>query len=148
MHLHGTFFLKVYIYLVYIKIKVENVSSKITYFSSVTQSCLTLCDPMNHSTPGLPVPQHARPPCPSPTPRVHPNPRPLSWWCHPTISSSVIPFSRLNLSQHQGLFQWVSSSHPVAKVLELQLQHGSFQPIFKVDFLLDWLLCLRLFFFT
>ena len=37
--------------------------------------------------------QHARPPCPSPTPGVHPNPRPLSWWCHPTISSSVIPFS-------------------------------------------------------
>ena len=38
-------------------------------------------------------PQHARPPCPSPTPRVHPNPRPSSQWCHPTISSSVIPFS-------------------------------------------------------
>ena len=38
-------------------------------------------------------PQHARPPCPSPTPRVHPNPCPLSQWCHPTISSSVIPFS-------------------------------------------------------
>ena len=38
-------------------------------------------------------PQHARPPCPSPTPRVHPNPSPLSRWCHPTISSSVIPFS-------------------------------------------------------
>ena len=38
-------------------------------------------------------PQHARPPCPSPTPRVHPNPRPLSQWCHPTILSSVIPFS-------------------------------------------------------
>ena len=37
--------------------------------------------------------QHARPPCPSPTPRVHPNPCPLSQWCHPTISSSVIPFS-------------------------------------------------------
>ena len=37
--------------------------------------------------------QHARPPCPSPTPRVHPNPYPLSWWCHPTISSSVVPFS-------------------------------------------------------
>ena len=37
--------------------------------------------------------QHARPPCPSPTPRVHPNSCPLSWWCHPTISSSVIPFS-------------------------------------------------------
>ena len=38
-------------------------------------------------------PQHARPPCPSPTTGVHPNPCPLSWWCHPTISSSVVPFS-------------------------------------------------------
>ena len=38
-------------------------------------------------------PQHARPPCPSPTPGVYPNSFPLSWWCHPTISSSVIPFS-------------------------------------------------------
>ena len=38
-------------------------------------------------------PQHTRPPCPSPTPGVHPNPCPLSRWCHPTISSSVIPFS-------------------------------------------------------
>ena len=38
-------------------------------------------------------PQHTRPPCPSVTPRVHPNPCPSSWWCHPTISSSVIPFS-------------------------------------------------------
>ena len=38
-------------------------------------------------------PQHARPSCPSPTPRVYPNPCPLSWWCHPTISSSVFPFS-------------------------------------------------------
>ena len=37
--------------------------------------------------------QHARPPCPSPTPGVHPNPRPSSWWCHPTTSSSVVPFS-------------------------------------------------------
>ena len=64
-------------------------------------------------------PHHTRPPCPSPTPEVHPNPCPLSWWCHPTISSSVIPFSSaLNLSQHQGLFKWVSSAHQVAKVLE------------------------------
>ena len=38
-------------------------------------------------------PQHARPPCPSPTPRVYSNSCPLNWWCHPTISSSVIPFS-------------------------------------------------------
>ena len=43
--------------------------------------------------PHEPESQHARPPCPSPTPRVHPNPCPLSWWCHPTISSSVVPFS-------------------------------------------------------
>ena len=60
--------------------------------------------------------QHARPPCPSPTPRVYSNSCPLSRWCYPTISSSVFPFSSCrNLSQHQGLFQWVSSSHQVAK---------------------------------
>ena len=47
--------------------------------------------------------------------------------------------SAINLSQHQGLFQWVSSSQQVAKVLELQLQHQSFQWIFRVDFLCDWL---------
>ena len=58
---------------------------RISSVSSVTQSYPTLCDPMNLSTPGLP--------CPSPTPRVYSNPCPLSWWCHPTISSSVIPFS-------------------------------------------------------
>ena len=53
-------------------------------FSSVTQSCPTLWP---HE------PQHARPSCPPPTPGVHPNPCPLSRWCHPTISSSAIPFS-------------------------------------------------------
>ena len=53
-------------------------------FSSVTQSCPTL---QPHES------QHARPSCPSPTPRIYPNSCPLSWWCHPTISSSVIPFS-------------------------------------------------------
>ena len=82
--------------------------------------------------------QHARPPCPSPTPRVYPNSRPLSWWCHPTISSSLSSPSppALNLSQHQGLFQRVSSSHQVAKLLEFHLQHQSFQLIFRrTDFL-------------
>ena len=50
--------------------------------------------------------QHARPPCHSPTPGVYSNSCPLSRWCHPTISSSVVPFSStFNLSQHQGLFQ-------------------------------------------
>ena len=53
-------------------------------FSSVVQSCLTL---QPH---GL---QHARPPCPSPTPGTYSNSCSLSWWCHPTISSSVVPFS-------------------------------------------------------
>ena len=66
--------------------------------------------------------QHSRPPCPSPTPGVHPNSCPLSQWCHPAISSSVVPFSSCpNPSQHQGLFQWVNSSHEVAKALEFQL---------------------------
>ena len=50
--------------------------------------------------------QHARLPCPSPTPRVHPNPCPLSWWCHPTISSSVVPFSSCSQSfPASGSFQ-------------------------------------------
>ena len=71
--------------------------------------------------------QHARPPCPSPTPRVHPNSCPLSRWCQPAISSSVVPFSFCpNPSQHQSLFQWINSSHEVTKVLEFQLQHQSF----------------------
>ena len=55
---------------------------------------------------------------------------------HPLLSSSPPAF---NLSQHQGLSQWVSSSHQVAKVLEFHLQHQSFQWIFKIDFLEDWL---------
>ena len=152
-------------------------------------------------------PQQARPPCPSPTPGVHPNPGPLSWWnkkfvrlsllpvlftmvvwnqtrnisaaclqgpvvvvqllsrvqifvtpwnaahqaplsstiswrcplsqwCYLNVTSSVLSSPpALSLSQNQGLFQWVGSSHQVAKVLELQLQHQSFQWIFRVDFL-------------
>ena len=80
--------------------------------------------------------QHARPPCPCPTPRAGSNSCPLSRWCHPTISSSVIPFSScLQFSQHQGRYQWVSSSDQVAKVLELQLQHQSLQWISGTDFL-------------
>ena len=84
--------------------------------------------------------QHTRPPCPSPTPGVHPNPYPLSRWCHPPshpLSSPSPP--ALNLSQHQGLFRWVRSSHEVAKVLEFQLQHQSFQWIPRTDFLYNGL---------
>ena len=62
--------------------------------------------------------------------RVYSNSCPLSRWCHPTISSSINPFS----SPHQT-FQWVNSSHQVAKVLEFQLQSQSLQWIFRTDFL-------------
>ena len=66
-------------------------------FNSVAQLCPTLCDPTDRSTPGLP--------CPSPAPGVYSKSCPLSQWCHPTISSSVVPSPpALNLSQHQGLF--------------------------------------------
>ena len=78
--------------------------------------------------------QHTRLPCPSPTPAACSNLCLLSQWCHPSISSSVPPSSpAFNLSQHQGLFQWVSSLHQMAKILEFQ--HQSFQWIFRVDFL-------------
>ena len=66
--------------------------------------------------------QHTRPPCPSPTPGDHSDSRPSSRWCRPAISSSSSPSPPApNPSQHQGLFQWVNSSHEVAKVLEFQL---------------------------
>ena len=84
--------------------------------------------------------QHARPPCPSPTPGVHPDSCALSRWCHSAISSSVVPFSSCPQSfQHQGLFQWVNSSHQVAKGLEFPLQHQSFQWTPRIDFLWDGL---------
>ena len=80
--------------------------------------------------------QHTRPPCPSPTPGAYSNSCPLSRWCHPTISSSVVPFSFCLLSfSASGASQWLSSSHQVAKVLEFQLQHLSFQWIFRTDLL-------------
>ena len=94
----------------------RNKNTSSSHISSVTQSCLTLCNPMNCSTPGLSV--HHQFPEPTQT-HVH--------WVsdaiqpsHPLLSPSPSTF---NLSQHQGLFKWVSSSHQVAKVLEFQLQH-------------------------
>ena len=85
-------------------------------------------------------PQHNRPPCASPTAGVHSNPCPLSRWCYPTIYPLLSPSPHaLNLSQYQGFFQWVSSSHQVTKGLELQLQDQSFQWILRVDFLWCWL---------
>ena len=83
-------------------------------FSSVAQSCLTLCDPMSHSTPGLPV-HHQLPEFT----QTH-----IHW-----VSDAIQPSHPLSSpsppapdpSQHQSLFQWVNSSHEVAKVLEFQL---------------------------
>ena len=82
--------------------------------------------------------EHARLPCPSLSPGVCSNS--LSEWRHLTILSSVTPFSScLQSLGHQGLFQWVGSSHQTAKVLDLLLKQQSFQWIFRVDFLSDQL---------
>ena len=88
-------------------------------FSSVAQSCPTPCNPMNHSMPGLPV--HYQLPKSTQT-HVH---RVRDAEASHPLSSPSPP--ALNLPQHQGLFKCVSSSHQVAKVLEFQLQHQSFQ---------------------
>ena len=95
---------------------------------SVAYSCPTVCDFMDCSTLGFPVLHHLQE-----LAQTH-----IHWLgdaikpSHPLSSPSLPAF---NLSQHQGLFQWVSSSHQVAKVLELQLQHQSFQWIFRIDWL-------------
>ena len=95
-------------------------------------SVMSLCDPMDCSTPDFPVlhylPELAR---------IHVH------WVNDAIQLShllSLPSPpALNLSQHQGLFQWVGSLYQVGKLLELQLQHQSFQWIFRVDFLQDQL---------
>ena len=81
--------------------------------------------------------QHARLLCPSPTPRACSNSCPSSQWCHPTISSSVVPSSScLQFFPASGSFLMsFSSLYQVAKILELQLQHQFFQWIFRTDFL-------------
>ena len=96
--------------------------------SLVTQLCPTLCDPMDCSTQGFPVHQQLPEVTQNHVHRVSDAIQPS----HPLLSPSPPTF---NPSQHQGLFKWVSSSHQVAKVLELQLQHQSFQWIFRTDFL-------------
>ena len=97
-------------------------------FSSVAQSCLSLCDPKDCNRLGLPVhhwlPELAQTHIHRVSDAIQPS--------HPLTSPSLPVFS---LSQHQGLFRWVSSLHQVAKVLEFQLQYQSFQWIFRTDFL-------------
>ena len=97
-------------------------------FSSVTQSCPTLCDPMNRSTPGLPV-HHQLPEFT----QIH-----IHRVCdaiQPSHPLSTPSPPAPNPSQHQSLFQWVNSSHEVAKVLGFQLQHHSFQRNPRADLL-------------
>ena len=98
------------------------------YCFSITQSCPTLCDPMDCSMSGLPVPHHLPESAQVHTHCISDAIQPG----HPLIPSSL---SALNLSQYQGLFQWVVCSHQMTKLLELQLQHQFFQWIFKVDLL-------------
>ena len=114
--------------LIFVKCSEQCMTHKIYQSISVAQSCLTLYDPMDCSRPGLPV-RH----------QLSEFTQTYVFWVgdaiqpsHPLLSPSPPAF---NLSQHQGLFQWVSSSHQVAKVLEFQLQHQSFQWIFRTDLL-------------
>ena len=85
--------------------------------------------------------QHARPPCPSPTPKVYSNSCPLSQWCHPTISSSVIPFSSCPQSfPALGSVQMSQFFASGGKKLKFQLQHQSFQWILWLTSIrMDWL---------
>ena len=104
----------------YSPLRIKRLKFRNVQFSSVTQLCLTLCDPMNHSTPGLSV--------------HHKLPEFTKTHAH-RVSDAIQPSHPLsapsppapNPSQHQGLFQWVNSSHEVAIVLEFQIQHQSFQ---------------------
>ena len=99
--------------------------------SSVTQSCLTLCDPMDCSMPSFPVHHQL-----SELAQINVH------WASDAIQLShplSSPSPAFNLSQNQGLCQWVSSLQQVAKVLKFYLQHQSFQWIVKTNFLWDWL---------
>jgi len=99
-------------------------------FSSVPQSCMTCWDPMGCSTPGLPV--HHKLPKLTQTHTHWVGVRDVIQPSHPLSFPSPPTFY---LFQHQGLIRWVSSLHQVAKVLEFQLQHQSFQWIVRTDFL-------------
>ena len=110
----------------------QNRSKTSVWFSSVTQSCPTLCNPMNRSMPGLPdhhqLPEFTQTHVHRVSDAIQPS--------HPLSSPSLPAF---NLSQHQGLFQWVNSLNQVAKVLELQLQHHpSNEYSGLISFKTDW----------
>ena len=110
------------------KNKISPTTFSSVQFSSVTQSCPTLCDPMDSSKPGLPV-HHQLPEFT----QIHVH------WVGDAFQPSCPLLSpsppALNLTQHQCLFKWVSSSYQVGKVLELQLQHQSIQWTSRTDLL-------------
>ena len=114
------------------KLWVSSISFSSVQFSSVAQSCLTLCDPMNRSTPGLPVHHQL---LEFTQTYVH--------WVHDAIQPShplSSPFPALNLSQHQGLYKWISSSRQVAKVLSLSFNISpSNEHPGLISFRMDWL---------
>ena len=111
-----------------IQLSMWNARANLGSFSSVAQSCPTICNSMNHSMPILPVyhllPEFTQAHVHRVSDAIQPS--------HP-LSSPSPPVSKP--SQHQGLFQWANSSYEVAKVLEFQPQHQSFQWIFRTDFL-------------
>ena len=106
---------------------------RMTWLEGVTDSMDMNLNKLFMSDPSWPHgPQHTRPPCPSPTLRVYSNSCPLSRWCHPTISSPVVPFSScLQSFPASGSFQMSQ----VDNVLEFQLQHQSFQWTLMTDLL-------------
>ena len=97
-------------------------------FSSVAQSCLTLCDPMDCRMPGLPVQHQLSKFTQTHVHRVGEAIQPS----HPLLSPSAPTF---NLSQHQGLFKWLSFSHQVVQSIGVSASHQSFRWIFRTDFL-------------
>ena len=111
-----------------LKKSVCNFQFSSVHFISVAQTSPTLCDPMNHSMPGLPV--HYQLPESTKT-HVHR----VGDAIQPSLPLSSPSPPALNPSQHRGLFKWVSSSHQVAKVLEFQPQHQSFQWTPRTDLL-------------
>ena len=120
--------LKMFFHLIYeIGLNFNLLKMWVVQFHSVTQLCLTLCDPRDYSPLGFPVHHQLLELAQTHVHRVGDAIQPSP----PLLSPSPPTFI---LSQHQGLFQWVTSSHQVAKVLELQLQHESFQWIFRTDF--------------
>ena len=100
----------------------------VLYISSVAQSCLNLCDPMDCSTPGFQVHHHL-------LGLAQTHDRQGGDAIQPSHFRSSLSPTAFIISQHQGLFKRVSSSHQVVKVLELQFQQQSFQSIFKTDFI-------------